>query len=120
MLGADLVGMSTVPEVIVARHCGISVLALSIVTNKAQLEAGPPGNDPTIEHMADEDLQRLGADGMANHEEVLEVGKRAAEVMRVSLHAEWSRAESNSPEGLCQSHHTGHTSRRVDVGRFLI
>jgi purine-nucleoside phosphorylase len=47
-LGADLVGMSTVPEVLAARHAGIRVLGISCVTNMA---AGVTGEKLTAEEV---------------------------------------------------------------------
>lgn len=47
-LGADLVGMSTVPEVILARRLGLTVAAVSAVTNMgAGLHGGDPSHDET-------------------------------------------------------------------------
>jgi len=49
-IGADLVGMSTVPEVIAARHMGLEVLAISVVTNMA---AGVTEEKITAEEVLD-------------------------------------------------------------------
>ena len=59
-LGADLVGMSTVHEVIIARHMGIQVLGISLVTNMA---AGVVASG----HQQAETI---------HHEDVIEIGRR--------------------------------------------
>jgi purine-nucleoside phosphorylase len=50
ILGADLVGMSTVPEIILARLLGLKCLAVSVVTNfAAGLKGGNPSHEETKE-----------------------------------------------------------------------
>ncbi len=51
ILGGDVIGMSTVPEVIVARHMGIRVFGISIIT-----DSGVPGEIVEISH---EEVQKV-------------------------------------------------------------
>jgi len=63
ILGADAVGMSTVPEVTIAAHAGIRVLAFSLITNMA---AG----------VLDQKL---------TEEEVIEIGQRQGHVLQALI-----------------------------------
>jgi len=51
-IGADLVGMSTVPEVIVARHAGLRVLGFSVITDMGLPDAMRPVGLPEVLQMA--------------------------------------------------------------------
>lgn len=61
MIGADLVGMSTVPEIVAARHAGVKCCAISLITNKVD--------------------QGLESKMLASHKEVLETGVKMKAVL---------------------------------------
>ena len=68
VLGADAVGMSTVQETILARHCGLRVAAVSVITNLAEgMSEEPLSHEQTLEaaQAGAGDLARLLLDFIA-------------------------------------------------------
>ena len=57
-MGADAVGMSTAHEALVASYCGLKVLGIALITNKAVIE--------------------YDSENYPNHEEVIETANRRA------------------------------------------
>ncbi|KAG7218834.1 hypothetical protein INR49_019676 [Caranx melampygus] len=76
ILGCDSVGMSTVPEVTVAKHCGLRVLGLSLITNMVSLD--------------------YSREEKVNHEEVLQISKMRAEVLQKLVTTLLSRCQQQS------------------------
>lgn len=64
-LGADAVGMSTAPEVVVAKHCGMRVFGLSLITNRV--------------------AQEYEVQESVNHSSVLEVGKQRSQLLQTLI-----------------------------------
>lgn len=60
-MGADAVGMSTVPEAIVARHMGLKVAGISMLTNPAATRSGPPINHEEVLSMTAQMNADIGA-----------------------------------------------------------
>ena len=58
-IGADVVGMSTVPEVVVAVHCGLRIVGFSIITDMCLPDALKPANVEEIIAVANEAEPRL-------------------------------------------------------------
>nr|DBA22667.1 TPA: hypothetical protein GDO54_013680 [Pyxicephalus adspersus] len=75
-LGVDAVGMSTVPEVIVAGHCGLRVLGMSLVTNKAVMD--------------------YNSEATASQDEVLQAGKDSARFLEKLIALLVQRIEPNN------------------------
>ena len=59
LMGADAVGMSTVPEVIVARHCGIKVFGISIITDLGGFDAPVEVSHEEVQKAANEAQPRM-------------------------------------------------------------
>ncbi|MDA8744651.1 purine-nucleoside phosphorylase [Rubripirellula amarantea] len=59
MIGADVVGMSTVPETIVAVHCGLKTVGLSVITDMCLPDSLKPSNVEEIIRTANEAAPKL-------------------------------------------------------------
>jgi len=80
ILGCDSVGMSTVPEVTVAKHCGLRVFGLSLITNKVSLD--------------------YSHEEKTNHEDIMSISKMRAEMLQKMVDTLISRCPPVDAQGI--------------------
>ncbi|XP_043946246.1 purine nucleoside phosphorylase-like [Protopterus annectens] len=77
-MGANVVGMSTAPEVIVAKHCGLKVLGLSLITNEV--------------------LKEYDTEKAVNHNDVLRIGRMRAQTLQTFINELVAQIDGTSAE----------------------
>ncbi|KAJ3715997.1 nucleoside phosphorylase domain-containing protein [Lentinula raphanica] len=80
--GADVVGMSTVPEVVAAREENMNVLVLSLVTNAVVIPLGYESVRDEFEAEIAGTSTKAVVDEVVSHEEVLAIGKTKGDLMK--------------------------------------
>lgn len=96
-LGGDVVGMSSIPEVLAARHCGMKILGLSLVTNKVLMDDKSQKKtsfDAPVENLNNKEEQSNVIH--ATHEEVLgavqDSGRRVESIVKAVVQEERLRS----------------------------
>ena len=85
-LGGDSVGMSTVPEIIVARHAGMKCFGLSLISNSVLSTPPPSAKEAVSKGLSADDILK-DAEEKTSHAEVLKEGQNASDDVNIIMEA---------------------------------
>ncbi len=109
LVGGDAVGMSTIPEVIAARHAGMKVLGLSLISNKVCMDP----RDPVATH--EEVLEAVQSRVDALPEVVKQVVVRFAALLDATGGSSSSSSSSSKLSTAAGDHHAAAEEEDADV-----